>query len=378
MNNKWDKDYLYATAALVSTVVGVGVFGIPFAFAKAGFFVGLLFLFVVGGLTLLANLMLGEVVLRSGHRHQVVGYTGDYLGEGWKTVMFFSFVLATYGALLAYVIIAGEFLNNIFSGWFYISSSAYSYGFFIVCAILVMMGLKAVASVEFVLSIAFIAIIFIIFGFGVPQINLDNYKTFMADFWFLPYGVLIFAFSGMPAIPIQRVLLKGKEHKLKSSIGLAMAIVTVLYLVFAATVVGVSGDLTSPDALSGLFDFLGPKIVILSSVLGLLCVGTSFLILGLALRDVFQFDYHVRRALAWLLVVAPPFFLFYFGLRAFIDTISLVGSLAIGLELVLVVMMYAKAKSRGSRIPEFSMDIPRVVLYFIMLFFGAGIVYALI
>ena len=39
-----NREFLHATSILIGTMVGVGIFGIPFAFAKAGFWVGLSFL----------------------------------------------------------------------------------------------------------------------------------------------------------------------------------------------------------------------------------------------------------------------------------------------------------------------------------------------
>src|SRR3989344_7749641 len=102
---KEDKKFFYATAALVGTMVGVGVFGVPFSFAKAGFSVGFLFLLLTGFLTLIINMMFGEVVLRTKERHQTVGYAGLYLGPVWKGVMFFAMVLSIYAAMLAYIII---------------------------------------------------------------------------------------------------------------------------------------------------------------------------------------------------------------------------------------------------------------------------------
>ena len=61
--------------------------------------------------------------------------------------------------------------------------------------------------------------------------------------------------------------------------------------------------------------------------------------LGVALDEVFRWDYGLKKGLSWLLVVVPPFLLFMAGLRTFIDVIGLAGSLAIGLILLILVLL---------------------------------------
>ncbi len=371
------KQFIYATAVLMGTMVGVGVFGVPFAFSKAGFWVGFLFLIFIGFITLILNLMYGEIVLRTHEDHQITGYTDKYLGPWFKKAIFFSVALGLYSALLAYIVIAGDFLNNIFSSVFYMSPTSYSLTFFVILSILILWGIKRVSWVELFLVVLFILVVFLILGVGINTIDRFNFSGIQREFWFLPYGVLLFAFAGFSSIPIQRSILNGQEDSLKSSISLAVFLTGALYLVFAFTVLGISGDVTTPDAISGLYEFLGGKIIFLGSLFGILAVSTSFLMLGSAFLDVFYLDYNVPRKLAWLLVVVPPLILFLGGLRAFIEIISLAGSVAIGLEGIVLTFVYIKAKSKGDRVPEYSLELPKFIYYLLIFMFGAGIVYAL-
>jgi len=373
-----NKRFFSATAALIGTMVGVGVFGIPFSFAKAGFWVGFLFLFLTGFLTLVVNFMFGEVVLRTKERHQMVGYAGLYLGPMWRRVMFLAVILSIYAAMLAYIIISGDFLSNILSPFFYLSNTAYSYFFAVILSFLLLAGLKRISVVELVLTALFVFVVLMVFGFGIPKINLGNLQTVNQEFWFLPYGILLFAFAGMSSIPIQREILRGAENKLKKSIFWAVLLVGILYLLFAFTVVGVSGEVTSSDAVTGLFEFLGNKIVVLGSMFGVLAVGTSFLMLGSALDEVFRWDYGFKKGWSWLLTILPPFLLFVVGLRTFIDVISLAGSLAIGLTLLILIFTYMAAKTKGDRSPEYNLSIPKWFLYSMAALFAAGIVYVLV
>ena len=357
--------------------MGVGIFGIPFTFAKAGFWVGFLFLIFIGFITLLLNLMYGEVILRTHEEHQITGYTEKYLGIWFKRAIFFSVALGLYSALLAYTVIAGDFLNNIFSSVFYASPTSYSLVFFFVLSILILLGIRRISWVELLLVGLFAVVVLSILGVGINKINLSNFTGIQPEFWFLPYGVLLFAFAGFSAIPIQRDILRSQENNFKKSILLAVLLTSALYLLFAFTVLGISGEVTTPDAVSGLYEFLGSKIIFLGSLFGILAVSTSFLMLGSAFLDMFHLDYNVPRKLAWLLVVAPPLVLFLGGLRTFIDIISLAGSVAIGLEGVVLTFVYIKSKSKGDRVPEYSLELPKFIYYLLIFMFGAGIVYAL-
>ncbi len=371
------KNFLYSVAVLVGTMVGVGVFGIPFVFSKSGFWVGFLFLLGIGLVTVLLNLMYGEVVLRTEKEHQITGYTEMYLGIWFKRAILFSVALSLYSALLTYMIIAGEFLSNIFSSVFYISQTSHSFIFFLIFSTLILWGIKRISWVELFLVGLFVFLIFLILGVGVGKIEPSNFSGIYREFWFLPYGVLLFAFAGFSAIPIQRNILRGKEYLLKKSIFSAVILTGFLYLIFAVTVLGISGDTTTPDAISGRYEFLGGRIIFLGSLFGVLAVSTSFLMLGSAFLDIFHLDYGLTRKRAWLLVIIPPLILFLGGLRTFIDIISLAGSVAIGLEGIVLTFVYIKSKSKGNRVPEYSLELPKFVYYLLIFVFGAGIVYAL-
>ena len=374
---KSSRSFYYAIAALAGTMVGVGVFGIPFSFAKSGFWIGTGFLIAIGLITVLLDLMYGEVILRTQRPHQITGYTEVYLGSVFKKVIFFSLVLVFYSALLIYTILAGEFLSNVFSSVVYIPPTAYSLLFFFLMSFLVLGGIKRFSWLELTLAALFSVVIVAILVVGWPKIDFANFSGIQPEFWFLPYGVLLFAFAGFSAIPIQRELLGDKENLLRKAIIFAVVFVGILYFIFAFTVMGISGDITTPDAISGLYEFLGGKIVFLGSLFGILAVSTGFLMLGSAFMEIFTLDYGVSKKMAWLFTMVPPFVLFIGGLRTFIDIMSLAGSVAIGLEGIILTLVYVKAKSKGNRVPEYSLELPILTYYLLMLVFLAGIVYAL-
>ncbi len=373
-----NRSFLHATAIIVGTMVGVGIFGIPFAFSKSGFMVGFLFLVFIGFFTLIIDWMYGEVVLRTSSPHQLAGYTQRYLGPVFKRIILFSILITTYGALLAYIIVAGYFLNNVLSSVSHLTLEGYSLWFFAVASVLVLMGHRTIAWVELGQMSLFILVVLAIFFFGLPHINFINYYHINLSFWFLPYGVLLFAFAGMAGIPIQRDILSGQEGKLKKSIFTGVFLTGLLYLAFAAIVLGVSGGGTSADAINGLVEFLGGRMIFLGSLFGILAVSTSFIILGSVLLDTFSLDYGVSKFKAWLMVVSLPLTLFLGGFRNFIDVISLAGAIGVGIESVILIMIFIKAKSKGDRVPEYSLSLPVWFLYSLIFVFLGGIAYSLV
>ena len=376
--NQDRKTFFYAVSILIGTIVGVGVFGIPFAFAKAGFLTGLLFLVFIGLLSLAVNLIFGEVVLRTSRLHQFTGYVSLYLARPVKALAGFAWFLGIYGALLAYIIISGNFLFNLFISRFYADPFVYSVLFFIFAALATLRGLKTVAWFELVMVFFFSLIVVSVFIFGLPKIEPANLTVFFNErFWFLPYGVLLFAYAGFSAVPIQKELIGDKGGILKKSIIWGSLIPAALYLIFAVSVVGIAGDTVSPDVVSGLRDFLDYRLIFLISLFGLLAIATSFLALSFALIETFRLDFKFGKAASWALAVFVPFLLFLFGVRNFIEVISLAGSVAIGIEGMLLVMMYKKAKSSGDRQPEYSLSLPPWVLNGISVLFAIGAVYAL-
>lgn len=372
-----NKQFFYSVAALVGTMVGVGIFGLPLVFVKAGFWSTTVFLVAIALVTLLSDLIYGEIVLRTKSQHQVVGYAQLYLGPFFKKIVFFSTAFSSYAALLAYVIISGEFLTNVFPFW-NLTPDTYSYIFFGIFSILVFFGIKRISWIEFMLVILFIVVVITIFFVGHTYIRSENFSSFSSLYWFLPYGVLLFAFAGAASIPMLREILTGREYLLKRSIFWSVLIVSVLYLVFTLTVVGISGEATSPDAIKGLYEFLGDRIVFLGSLFGVIAVGVSYIMLGSSLREVFQYDYRINKFLSWLLVVVPSLILFIGGIRTFIDIISLAGAVALGLEMAVLIFIYIKAKTKGDRVPEYSLSIPRPFLYILLTMFLVGVVYALV
>src|SRR3989338_4091169 len=187
-----------ATTTLIGTIVGAGILGIPYAIAKVGFLYGFLLLLVIGLAFLFLHLLMGEVVLRTEGKHQLPGYAGKYLGPWGKRIMTFSLLLGVYGALTAYLIGEGTTLHAIFKMG---SPLIYTIIYFIIVSIIIVKGIKATGKAELFL-ISFLFLIVVIIGIiSFHDINISHFRGFNVAHILLPYGIILFAYMGIPSIP---------------------------------------------------------------------------------------------------------------------------------------------------------------------------------
>lgn len=361
-----------AIAALVGTTIGAGIFGIPFVMAKIGFIPGIVYLLGLGFLTLLLNLCYGEIILRTPGDRQLAGYASVYLGKWGKVIALLALPLTVYGALLAYFIKIGKFLNFIFG---FGLPLYWSFGFLLVAALALFFGLRAVFALAGFLVILLLGMVTLLGVVGMQKVNLSNFSGFSPECLFLPYGVILFALSGASVVPEMEEILRQEHKKLKKAIVIGTLIPLFFYFLFATLVVGVCGKLTSDDAILGLVRFLPAWVADLGAILGILTMGTSFLTLGYVLREVYFRDFKIPKIFAWILVCLGPPVLYFFGAKSFIEIIGVTGALMGGLTGILIVLMFLKAKKLGKRKPSFVLSLPKPFVKFLVFVFLLGIVW---
>lgn len=373
-----DHKFWFALATIIGTIVGVGIFGIPFALAQSGFLVGLFYLIFIGLLVLFVHLAYLETILRTNEPHRLVGYAAKYFGQRAKKLATSIVLVEYYGSLLVYMIIGGEFLGLIFSRWLNLSETFWSLLFFVFGSAAIFLGIKTVAKSEFFMT----GLLLFVMGFlvlkGAGGVELENLLTFDVSKFFLPYGVIMFSLAGSVAVPEMRQIMAGEEQKIKKAVVWGTIIPIIVYFVFSWLVVGVSGAQTSEEAIRGLVPFLGKEVILLGSIFGILAIFTSFIVLGLNLKKVYQFDWRLKKNLSFLLVCVVPLVLFLAGLKNFILIIGFLGAVAGGLDSILTILIFLRAKKHGDRRPEFSLKWGRLWASLAIVLFSLGIVYQFI
>ncbi len=373
-----NNSFFLSVALLLGTMIGAGIFGIPYVVSRSGMFPALFYFLILGVASLLIHLFLGEIILRTKEKHRLPGYAQKYLGDWAKILAAFSVVLGITLALLAYIILGGNFLNILFSSFNGLSSFHFSLIFSFILFPFIVRKVKFVAKTEVLTNIIFVLIIFLIFFLSLEKLNLDNFSLLADELvWdniFLPYGVILFSLIGWSAVPEMADVLEKKEDKkqFKKAIIFSIIIAIFTYLLFVFSVVGVSGKNTSPETFSGLLSYLDPKIVLLGVLAGAITIADSFLILSLHLRNTLIYDYGFHMIPALFVSWGVPLILFLSGFRQFIDVIGIAGTFIGAIDGILIILIFQKAKVLGNREPEYSLKIPSFIAYSLIIIFILG------
>ncbi len=368
-----DKKFYRAIAMLCGTVIGAGVLGLPYVFQQAGFLTGALTVLILGIVVLMLNLFIGEIVLRTPGNHQFPGYAKIYLGKWGKRIMMFSMFFGVYGALVAYLIGEGSALSAIFGG----SPLLFSLIFFAIISTLIFIGIKAISKAELILApIVLILILSIaIYAFFSGTFNTSNLMEFNLLKLIIPYGVVLFALVGGVAIPEMKECLSHDRKKLKKAIIIGSILPLIAYVLFSAITIAVTGANTTEIATIGLGAILGRNILILGNLFAAFAMLTSALTLGLAMKEIYNFDLKFSKMTSWLLTMIVPLLIFFIGARSFIKVIGITGAIAGGIEGILIVLMFRQARKRKLRIPEYKLGKKTVIGLIIITMFALGIIY---
>ncbi|MBU4421453.1 hypothetical protein L6259_03910 [Candidatus Parcubacteria bacterium] len=369
------KNYIRGVGMMVGTIIGVGIFGVPYVLAQSGIIVGLFYFALLGTILTLNHLLFGEMLLRVKGKHHLAGLAGHFGNRSWEYFALLVTTFSFYGALIAYIILGGKFLEIVLTPFFGQGLFIYQMIFFSFMSFFVLVGVRLVAFSELFMSFLLLAVMAVIVGFGIPKINIANFFTFNLNQAFLPYGVILFSLAGAAAIPEMVEIMPREKKKLKSAIIVGTLIPLFLTLIFSLVVVGITGANTVQDAVEGLRASVGDWIVYLGAIFGLFAVATSFLAMALYLREQFWYDLKINKYISWLLACVIPLLIFLFGTRNFIQVVGFTGAVFSGLEGILIIWIYRLARKKGTREPEYKMRLPFAVLAIMMLVFILGIVY---
>lgn len=359
---------LGAIATLIGLIIGAGVIGIPYVIAKSGFLIGAMHIIVIGIAITIINLYVGEIALRTPGRHQFTAYAEKYLGKWGKRAMLLALMVSIYGALTAYIMGEGVSLSQIFG----INPQIAMLLFFAVMAFFIFRGLNIIEGAEIYLNIFRFIAIGVVLVIAFLNIDFSNLATVDTSYMLFPYGVIFFAFLGAVAIPELKEELKANRRLLKKAILFGSIIPIVFYLIFAAAFVGVLGGSATEIATTGMIS-LGKPAMVLGDLFAIVSMATAFLVAGLALKWVYQFDYKINRHIAFFLTCFVPLLIAFAGIAGFTKILAVTGAIAGGVEGTLIVMMHRKAKARGN--PEYSIKGRLWVNILLIAMFMGGIIY---
>lgn len=320
--------------------IGAGVLGLPYAVAKVGLPIGIPYIVAIGLLMLGVNLLVGEVLVRTRKNIQLAGLAKLYLGRWAEILMVAISYTLLFGTLVIYIIGEGKTLSALFPG----TAFFWSLVFFGVASLIVFLGMNMVKKMDIVLMILLTLVLVLIITQGFFHIDPAALESINAKNIFLPYGVLVFAFHAISAIPEAYSVVRKKQKDLRTALVVSSTYNIVMYILFAIAVVGVLGAGTTEIATIGLGQKIGRQMLFFGNIFAATAMGMMFLNLALSLRDSFQWDFKLSARLSSLIACGVPLILFLLGLRKFIDLIDIMGGVVMSIEMLLIVLIYWRAK----------------------------------
>ncbi len=366
---------LKALAVFIGTIIGVGIFGLPYVAAHVGFPVMIVFFALITLIVIVNHSIYGEVCSGTKEVHRLAGYVGEYFGDNWEKVAVLVTGISLTGASLAYLIVGGKFLGFLLSANPYFGDGELIYVliFFFIGIYLTFKGIKSISKFEVFLLFVLFIILGIFFIKAWPWLNVEYLQTMDLQHLGLPYGVILFSLWGLAVIPELKEMLNGDKKKFKRVIVSGILISTFIYLLFIFIILGVSGPNTSEEALTGFNNAIGNGIVRLGFIFGLIACFTSFITLSLTFKKTLWQDIGIHKHVSWFIASFLPlsiYFIYFIWLhdKKFIDVIGFTGAMAIGVEGIIVFFLYKKFKQQ-----KFSQKI-NPLLYFLPIFFIVGII----
>ena len=361
--------FISAVSMLSGTIIGVGLFSLPYITLKVGFWTTVVYFFVLGILAILVHQIFGQVALYTPDLKRLPGFAKYHLGKRAERVALFSSVLGLLGAILAYLIVGGEFLKDLFPTLFFNESVSVLF-YWLAGTVLIYFGIRAVAKIELIGVFLFFLVLFFIFIESKSLIQSENLflgqQLFKENFFF-PYGPILFSLWGAALIPEIEEMLRKKKQLLKKVIFASILMAICFYLFFIYLVLGILGENTSEYALPTLKNVLDPWLFSFLLLLGILTTFTSFVPLGLTLKKILYFDLKIPPKTSFFITCFLPLFLYFIGIKKFIPVISFVGGITLAIDGILILLMYNKIKPKRKFL----------VLPLIFIFLG-GIIYSLI
>ena len=375
------KNYSTASAILAGTILGVGLFGLPYVFSTAGFMVGILFMIICCFLTATTHLIYGEALTRTPGEHRAPGLAKIYLGKPGYYISIVASFISLSGVLLAYLILGGQFVQNfsqIIGSNININDATFI--FWIIGVIGMTMGIRFIGISEVLGVILIIILIFAYLFWGLPGLKIQSFINFNLNNFFLPYGILLFALSGGSAIPEIFSYFKNKgiskeQINFKTPIIWGTIISAILYLIFVIGAFGLFPNKIIPvDLVPNLLQS-NPILAVATNILGLILILTSYFILGLGFRNILFCDLKFRKKLSWIIPIFLPPILFFFQNKGFITIIGFLGACVLAIETIITFIIHYLSQKKGEKSPAYQIKFPMFIRIILILFLlvGAGL-----
>jgi len=360
-----------AFATIVGTVIGLGIFAIPFAAKNAGVTPTVALIIFVAVMSVLVSILYAEIVIFDKREECIISYARRYLGQWAGKAETCSALFGYTGSILAYVLAIAVFTKALIPHdgiyfWpivlFYTAISG---------LVLLLKKTKNLGNLEIVLA-GIMCLAFVLVSWE----SVSQWKPLKED-WsevVVPYGVVWFSMTGGSAIPITVRILGRRGKKVFNAIFFAYVLIALVTILFFVAALKTGGVKIGPDPFITMGEKMGNWVFYVGTLIGVLAVTTSHWTLATHFKNVLNEDLKFSPITSWLLVVFLPLILILIGISNFVSVIGLVGLVAGTFDALLLLAIYKKIFSRENTVPRvLPFKLPGVVLWaaFLLLFAAA-------
>lgn len=340
------RDLLLPGGMLAGTIIGAGMFALPFAFRTAGLYTSFFSLAAATFAFTLLHLFYGDLMLRTPGRHRFAGYARIYLGQGAFLASVALTVVQMIAVMAIYLILARQFIAVSMPS---LSPALGLVVFWAFGSLAMFAGLRRIALAELLITGGMITIILMLLVLGFTRggpISADSSTANPGAF--LPLlGPILFALAGRVAIP--SVLSYGERNRLsRGAIRRAIAFGTILsgavYALFVLAALRLAPH-PSEDTITGLLGFVPQGVLFTIGALGLLSLWSSYLMVGVDVSSILQYDLGASAFPRMLLVLGVPLVLALAQVAGFFALVELVGGVFLALEGILILALFLAARA---------------------------------
>ncbi len=364
------RNYVYPTVVFAGGMIGVGFLSLPYIASHVGIWLMLLYFLIITVLVVSINLIFCQISLKTPDFKRFPGFARYHLGKWGGAIAMVCTIIGAIGSLLVFLIVGGRFLSDILIPVLGGTVVSCTIVYFLAASIIVYLGIKIISRAELWILGFLVLSLLLVFVEGFSQIKLSNVLIsnfrFQTSNLFLPYGPILFAMWAVGLIPEVEEMIVGRKKLLKKIVTIATMAVSVFYFLFILLILSITGSHTTETALTGLKDFLGSDLIIVSLLAGTLATFAAFITQGIILKKVFMYDLGVKHWQAFVIACFPPLILFLVGFDSFISILSFFGGFFFGIFGIMILMMYKKIGGKN------------IIIYPLSAVFLLGIIYELI
>src|SRR3989344_1442929 len=366
---------------LSGTIIGAGMFSLPFIFSASGWLVGVVYLIAFVAVFSFLHLMYADIIIGNGGQPKLAEYVARALG-GWAFwPMATTTVAGMFLILTIYLVLSTSFANLLAPEQI---SAPRNLGtiliFWLLGSAALFLGVKKLAFSEFLVNIAVAAIVIVIFSAGLKELSSGNEtavglldsalpRSFGPYALFLPFGPVLFSLAGRSAVPsvvkYARKLSLPRDI-LKKNIIWGTAVPAFIYLLFVFGVTFLSKNITT-DAVSGIV--YAPKVITYGlGILGLAVMWSTYIMVGASLKDILIYDLRVPPFASGAIVVFAPLALYLAGLQNFLALVSIAGGIFVAIEGLALIFTWQKLRKTNGAPSLFEKSRPNIVSALIAIF----------